>query len=168
MCLAFSVIYTVIGYFHLGWFEIDLNKFFILFIATLMIAVSNCAIFTLISMLNQNKAISVVACILLAFGMFFAGTHISTELEIPKTYEPTYVTDDGQIVTEQAKPNPFYVSGIKRKAYEFINDFLPGGQGFQITNMSAKHPEIFILYSSVILVVTTSAGALIFRKEDLK
>ena len=57
---------------------------------------------------------------------------------------------------------------MKRKVYEFINDFLPGGQSVQTANMSTKHPEIFILYSSVILVVTTSAGALIFRKEDLK
>lgn len=168
MCLVFTAIYTIIGYFHLDWFTIELKKLFIFYIATLMLTVSNCAIFTLISMLNHNKAISVVVCILLAFGMLFIGTHISTELAIPKTYEPAYVTDDGEIVIEQATPNPFYVSGMKRKSYEFINDFFPGGQGYQITNMSAKSPEIFILYSSVILVMTTGAGILIFRKKDLK
>ena len=126
-----------------------------------------------ISMLNQNKAISAVVCILLAFGMLFSGTYISSMLNEPKTnepktYESSYVNEEGQLVTGEAEPNPNYVGGMKRKAYEFINDFLPGGQSVQTANMSTKRPEIFILYSSVILVVTTSAGALIFRKEDLK
>mgnify|MGYP005771248435 CR=1 FL=1 len=168
MCLTFTVIYTAIGYFNLGWFKTDLKTIFIFLIAMLMIVVSNCAIFTLISMLSQNKAISAVVCILLAFGMLFLGTYISTTLNEPKTYESSYVNEEGEFVTGEAEANPNYVGGMKRKVYEFINDFLPGGQSVQTANMSTKHPEIFILYSSVILVVTTSAGALIFRKEDLK
>lgn len=168
MCLIFAVVYTTIGYFHLGWFKADLKTIFIFLIVMLMIVVSNCAIFTFISMLSQNKAISAVACILLAFGMLFLGTYISTTLSEPKTYESTYVNEEGQIVTSEAEPNPNYVGGMKRKVYEFINDFLPGGQAIQTANLSAKRPEICILYSSVILVVTTSAGALIFKKEDLK
>lgn len=168
MCLTFTVVYTVIGYFHLGWLKTDIKTIFIFFIAMLMIAVSNCAIFTLITMLNQNKALSAVVCILLAFGMLFAGTYISTTLSEPKTYESTYIDEEGRIVTDQSEPNPNYVGGTKRKVYEFLNNFLPGGQAVQTANMSAKHPEIFILYSSVILVIATGAGVLVFRKKDLK
>ena len=168
MCLTFTVIYTAIGYFNLGWFKTDLKTFFIFLIAMLMIVVSNCAIFTLISMLSQNKAISAVVCILLAFGMLFLGTYISTTLNEPKTYESSYVNEEGEFVTGEAEANPNYVGGMKRKVYEFINDFLPNGQSVQPACVLTRHPEIFILYSSVILVVTTSAGALIFRKEDLK
>lgn len=169
MCLTFTVVYTAIGYFHLGWFKSDLKTIFIFFIAMLMMAVLNCAIFTLIAMLNQNKAVSAVVCILLAFGMLFLGTYINTSLNEPEIYDAyTYVNDNGEIESDEAEPNPNYVGGTKRKVYEFINDFLPGGQAVQIANMSAPKPEIFILYSSVILVITTGAGAFIFRKKDLK
>lgn len=169
MCLTFTVVYTIIGYFHLGWLKTDIKAIFIFFIAMLMIAVANCAIFTLITMLNQNKAISAVVCILLAFGMLFAGSYIKSMLDEPEIYDAyTYVDNAGRIVTDEAEINPNYVGGTKRKVYEFINDFLPGGQAIQTSNMSAPKPEIFILYSSVILVITTGAGILIFRKKDLK
>ena len=41
------------------------------------------------------------------------------------------------------------LSGIKREIYEFLNDFLPGGQAIQIADMSSKHPWKLVLYSSI-------------------
>lgn len=78
------------------------------------------------------------------------------------------MNESGQMKTEKAEPNPNYVSGTKRELYEFINEFLPGGQSFKIAQMSSESPERLMIYSIVIIVLTTGAGVWIFKKKDLK
>lgn len=50
---------------------------------------------------------------------------------------------------------------------EFSMNFLPGGQSFQIAQMSSKHPDLLILYSGILIIITTGAGIFIFRQKDL-
>ena len=70
--------------------------------------------------------------------------------------------------TEEAQRNPNYLSGTKRRMYEFFNDFTPGGQVFKLANMNAERPALLGLYDGVILFAVTGCGVLIFRRKDLK
>lgn len=128
------------------------------------------AIFTLISMLCQNKTTGVCICLILFCVMFFMAMDIAQRLEEPEFYEGyTYMTDAGVTEHEDAQPNPNYLTGTKREAYEFLQDFLPCNQMYQYTMM---HSEIdtrrLMLYSLSIIIVVTAAGIFVFRKKDVK
>lgn len=129
------------------------------------------AIFTLIAMLCQNKALSVAASILTAFILLFTGVYFTAQLNEPETWDAyTYIDASGQLTTDESMPNPNYVSGTKREVYEFLNDFLPGGQQLALSQMrSGTHGLGFFALSSIVITVgTTAAGALCFNKKDLK
>jgi len=138
-------------------------------ICMLLLSVSFASIYTFITMIIPNKATSAVICLLTAFLFLGVSTYISARLNEPKVYdEYVYMNESGQMKTEKAEPNPNYVSGTKRELYEFINEFLPGGQSFKIAQMSSESPERLMIYSIVIIVLTTGAGVWIFKKKDLK
>ena len=69
MCAAFFIAYLCIGIPLLGFFEMDIKQVLLFTLAVFVLAIAFASIFTLISMLNHNKAITAVVCILLAFLM---------------------------------------------------------------------------------------------------
>ena len=64
--------------------------------------------------------------------------------------------------------NPKYLTGAKREIYEFMEDFLPSTQYYQVLQWSIERPVRFILCDVGILVVMTGAGVAAFRRKDLK
>ncbi len=126
------------------------------------------AIFTLISMLCSNKAYSVAGCILVIFMLLFAGVRITAALNEPETYDAYSYMSEGVTVEEDETPNPNYVSGTKRQVYLFLNEFLPGGQMLRLSSMNAEHLGRYVIYDSILFVVTTGFGIFIFRRKDLK
>ena len=119
-------------------------------------------------MLCQSKAHSATVCILLAFALLIFGFYITSALNEPEYYEAYSATVDGITVSEPEESNPHYVSGTKRQVYEFLQEFTPGGQLFQVANMDAEHPARLALYSSAILLLSTCCGIVVFRRKDLK
>ncbi len=169
MCSLFFLAYLCVGIPLLGWFatEVQVILLFVGCIFAMTIACSS--IYTLVAMLNQNKAVSSTICLLVAFVLLFTGTFIMARLSEPEWFEGySYLSDTGEIITEKAQPNPSYLRGIKREIYSFLNDFLPGGQALQLSSQAAEKPWLLSIYSAIILVGTTGVGLLIFRKKDLK
>lgn len=80
----------------------------------------------------------------------------------------SYMDEDGTMVQEDAQPNPKYLTGTKRKFYEFLNDANPMGQMVQYTNIEVENPGLLMLYSFGIIILSTAAGVVIFRKKDVK
>ena len=68
----------------------------------------------------------------MTFFLLFMGIHIVSSLNEPEYYSAYSYTENGITVQEDESKNPNYLSGTKRKVYEFLNDFTPGGQLFQI------------------------------------
>ena len=64
--------------------------------------------------------------------------------------------------------NPKYLTGAKREIYEFMEDFLPSTQYYQVLQWSIERPVRFILCDVGILVVMTGTGVAAFRRKDLK
>ena len=153
----------------LGTFRMKPDTVLLFILCALLLASAFSSLFTFLTMVNQSKAASAVLCILTAFLLFFAATYIQAQLSEPEMYDRyVYMDREGNIVTEEPEPNPNYVSGTKREIYEFLNDFLLGGQSLRIAQMNVQHPWIFMFYSGITIVVTTGAGILIFQKKDLK
>lgn len=169
MCAIGFLTYLCMGLLLLDGFELPAETVLLLVLCTLLLSVAFSSIFTLIAMLNQNKAVSAVICILGMFLLLFVGIYVDGRLQEPETFDSyTYVDDSGNLVTDEAEPNPNYLRGTKREIYEFLNDFLPGGQALQISNHSAQQPWLLMVYSGIIFAGTTGAGLLFFQKKDLK
>ena len=169
MCFVSLISCFIVGIPLLGAFQSEISVIIRLAICMLLLSVSFASIYTFITMIIPNKATSAVICLLTAFLFLGVSTYISARLNEPKVYdEYVYMNESGQMKTEKAEPNPNYVSGTKRELYEFINEFLPGGQSFKIAQMSSESPERLMIYSIVIIVLTTGAGVWIFKKKDLK
>lgn len=144
-------------------------------ISFLMVAAFG-AVFLMICMLIASKSVGSVTVLILSFVMLMAVMTLQSSLESPEYYEPytiTYTNEDGEEVEEyfEGEKNPYYTTGIKRKIYEFLYDFIPNGQIAQISDMesiSDDEKELFSMYSLSLIAITTTAGILIFLKKDLK
>ena len=96
------------------------------------------------------------------------GIRITSALNEPEYYSAYSYTENGVTVEEDEERNPNYLSGTKREVFEFLNEFLPGGQMLKLSTMKVDHLGRSAVYDGIIIVVTTGSGLLIFRKKDLK
>ena len=142
------------------------------------------AIFILVCMLISSRSAGVVTAIILSLALIMTSNTIYYRLleeEYTRPYSFTIMTDSGEeIEVEQPSvKNPQYLTGAKRKVFEFFNDLLPNGQIMQFSDGASgkglgddgempDHTALFPLYSLGLIAVTTAAGVLIFRKKDLK
>lgn len=166
MCMAFFIPYLCIGIPLLGFFEMDIKIVLLFAVTILMTAIVFSSIFTLISMLNNNKAVTAVICILTAFLFLIIGAQLHKMLSEPETNMALVMTDNGQ--EYQELPNPKFLDGGGRKTVQFFYDFLPGGQVVQCTSLETENLSLLPVYSLVIVVLTTSAGMFFFKKKELK
>lgn len=166
MCAAFFIAYLCIGIPSLGFFEMDIKQVLLFTLAVFVLAIAFASIFTLISMLNHNKAITAVVCILLAFLLLFAGAQFNKMLNEPETNMGLMMTDNGQ--EYQEIPNPNYLEGGERKVVQFLYDFVPGGQALQCVSLEANNITVLPAYSLIIIVLTTGFGVFFFKKKELK
>lgn len=140
------------------------------FLLILLMTAAFSAIFTMFSMLNQNKALNCVIVIIGAFAMLFFSAFIFSELERPEIWEEYIYLDEetGEVVKEPAEPNPFYVSGTKREVYEFLTQFLPSGQTYLIAQGDLSHGGKMAVYSILVIFGSSAAGMYCFQKKDIK
>lgn len=146
----------------------------VLRIAFMIIAtIAVTAIMVFMSMLISSKAAGCAVMLISMFVLLFISTGIEGSLSTPEyytDYEMIANEDGGYSVEEDAKvENPYYVSGIKRQIYEFIDRASPVSQLYHMA-ASAELPDTVIALASdsVILVLFTGMGILIFRKKNIK
>lgn len=166
MCVMFFIPFLCIGIPLLGFFEMDIKIVLLFTVIVFMLAIAFSSIFTLISMLNHNKAVTAVICILLAFLLLIAGAQLNNMLSQPETIMGLTVTENGQEYQELPNPNALDEGG--RKIVQFFYDFLPGGQVIQCASLGVENLPLLPVYSLVIIILTTGAGAIFFKKKELK
>ena len=64
--------------------------------------------------------------------------------------------------------NPDYIDGFQRTVYELIADLLPSGQAIQLNNLQYERANRWPLLAVIMLLFTTIAGYLSFRKRDIQ
>lgn len=129
--------------------------------------ISSCAIFTLIGMLVTKKAISVTLTLILMMGAYAVTPTIRDQLDIPQTYTVTELNEDGTVSRVYEEEDPNAVTGGARVVLETIYNTLPFGQ-IKLAQTKTDTRPFLPLYSLGAAVVTTAAGAAVFRKKDLK
>lgn len=165
---AFTVPYLCIGIPLLGFFDLDFRIVLLLILCVLAMIIALCSIYTLIAMLCQHRAIVAVICILSAFLLLIAGFYVKSRLDEPEMYSAYSYSIGGETTEISEQPNPRYLTGVKREVYEFLYDFLPGGQAVQYVSMEAARPGLLLFYSVLIAAGSTAAGLIFFRRKDIK
>jgi ABC-type transport system involved in multi-copper enzyme maturation permease subunit len=168
LCLTFVIPQGVLGLLLGGQIRSTPTKLLMYGSLSLALMVAFTALFTLIAMLCQNKSHTVAGCVLLAFILIFLGVYITSALNESEYLAGYSYTENGVTVEEPEAKNPNYISGTKRQVYEFMQDFTPGGQVLQISDMDTEKPVMLALYDGIILLAATGFGMAFFRRKDLK
>ena len=168
MCLSYVAAVAAFGLSLLGLSKMSMGALVVLILVAFMMVIATTALFTLLCMLNQNKATAAVICILTIVALLVLATMINAKLEAPQYYDNYVFTDSlGSAVSGQVE-NPQYLTGMKREIYQFFLDFLPTGQAVEISMQSTPHLWLMPLHSLFITLVSTGCGLVCFRKKDLK
>lgn len=166
-CIIFLISVSALGFPFIKEITMDFKTAVILILCSIPMIIAYSAIFTAISMTNQNKAVVAIISIILAFGLIFAATVIRSMLEAQPTIPTGYeITATGELIIGESVPNPHYLTGMKRKIFEFLYDFLPSGQSEQL--MSGKYSVLMPVYSLIITAVSTITGIGILNKKNIK
>ncbi len=168
LCAAFAIPLGVLGLLLGGQLQSAWEELLMYGGLSLALLIAFTAILTLIAMLCQNKSHTVAGCILLVFVLIFLGVYITSALNEPEYLSGYSFTENGVTVSEEETKNPNYVSGTKRQVYELMQDFTPGGQVLQISDMDVEKPVMLALYDGIILLAATGFGLVFFRRKDLK
>lgn len=176
VCAAASMVILLISLalgFGLGSFLLDplgipMKALLLYTCIGLLTTVSFASIYTLVAMLSPSKASGAVLCLVLALVLLFATSAVEGTLTEPEMVQDYVMTEDGMPVPGDPHPNPRYVTGTKRAVLEVIYDVLPTGQSFQISNNECARPARLPAFSLLLTLVTSAAGALLFRRRDLK
>lgn len=163
-------------------FETSTGTMLLLILISFFTIIAFAAIYLLLCMLITSKSTSSVTVLLLFFVMLIATISIQERLyaaEYEEPYSFTYVDENGEVYEEyfEGGENLNYISGTKRKVFEFLNDLIPSCQVMQLdertsigqVKISAEdHVVRLPLYALSITVVTTAMGIFIFRRKNLK
>lgn len=135
----------------------------------LMIIVAYSSIFTFISMTCSNRTVSCIACLLLIFAMLMAALLLFDIITTPEFIEKAEIineqTGEFKIITER---NSRYPSELKMLICQTLQKTSPAGQSFQMTLEMEENTKTLPLYSAVLSLVFTGAGAFLFKRKELK
>jgi len=123
------------------------------------------ALYLMFSMIIHSKAGGSVAIITATIILLLASITLKSHLNEPEYIDGYSITVSDETIEQPREKNPYYPTGTKREIYEFLDDFLPTSQIVIPDDLNIKNT---VLYSSIIVLITTVSGILIFRKKDLK
>ena len=167
LCGIYILVTLCVGTPLIGFFNCDVKAILIVGLCGLMLSIACTALFSMVAMLSKSKSNTAVICILGVFLLIFGGVYLSSCLSEPEKESSYVYMENGAVLGEEEQPNPNYLEGTKRKVYQFLYDFTPGGQIVQITEMNVTDPLRLCLYAALITAVTTGTGLYFFEKKDL-
>lgn len=141
-------------------------------LGTLAAAASSCALYLLITLNCQRRALSAAACVLLGCLMVLGGIYLRDAL-CRHAETPVGIWDEAaqRFVWQSAAERGLYAGGVRRVVYQILYSVLPGCQAVQINDAMAIGETVPLrlpLYSLAAAALSTGAGIALFRKKDLK
>ena len=118
-------------------------------------------------MLLSRKAAASVMAMTAVLLLFVAAVSVSERLNAPPEIVFYSLSIDGE-PQGHLEPNPLYLEGAARAAYEFVSDLLPTGQSNQYANLTFARPGRMMALSAALTALFTGVGAAVFRRKDLK
>ncbi len=165
--------FTAVGTPLLGFFKRDFAGVIKLIFTVLMYEFAFFAIFLSFTMNSSKKVSSVLLIVFSAIVLLSTSTVISSALSEPQFYSPYSELDVNDFIHHiESYKNPYYVDGIKREIYQFLDDFLPGGQFYKCFEISSDYsmnvsPKL-AFYSLCTITVSTLSGLFAFKRKSIK
>ena len=167
VCLGYILPMTAAGIPLMGGFTLPPASVLWFTLCAFLMTAALCAIFTMLALLNQNKAVVAVVCISLAYFLLFLGIYFNSRLTEQAVIPAREYIENGQILLREAEKNPAYVSGLKRTVFQALY-CLPGCQAVQLVAEAENCPWSLPLISALCAIGSTAAGLALFRRKDLK
>lgn len=171
VALACSAVYMLasaaVGIPLIGWLTVDTTVLLLCVLGAVVMTASYCAILTLTVMLCSRKAAAAVLSMLTVLLLFAAAISVDGRLNAPPEISSYSLSANGEI-EDHLEPNPQYLEGAARAAYEFAFDLLPAGQSIQYSNLSFVRPGRMMALSAALTALFTGTGIFLFRRKDLK
>lgn len=162
-------IISVLGQWLIAPFWMNAGKLVLFYLLSLLTGITFTSIYTMITMLNQNKSASVMLCVLVFFVLIAASFYIYMRLSAPEMVSKGYAIGiDGTLVNQGMGPNPQYVQGFRRTVYEWFLNILPFGQSIQLAQMNLENGLRMVLCSLCLTAGTVFAGLYCFERKDLR
>lgn len=168
--LLYIVVVIVFGNLLIGGTTFKVTEIIACTLVGTISVIAMTAFLLLFAMLIQSKAIGSVVCLIATLCMMFATMTVFQRLEEPEYYDGyTYVDENtGKAVSVEKEKNYRYLTGTKRKVYEFLNDVIPSSQLYQIASNDMDNLECMVFYDGILIVILVGAGVIVFGKKDLK
>ena len=169
MCLFAVVPALALGLTLLGPFKMGAMRAAVCTLGVFGLSLAFASVFTMLVTLIKNRVASSVAALVLALILLVAGSYIYNRLDAPPTYPGFEMSVDGELVMTESVPNPDYLEeGPMRDVYEFFDVFLPGGQSIHYCDLSADRVGLMLVCDAILILLTTAAGLVLFRRMDLR
>lgn len=165
--LGFALPYVTICLLGIGKSQLPLSEIAMYFALAALSLLALCVLYNAVTMLTAKKAAAAVVCLLGITIGFMAALTIDARLQSPKIYTDYEWDASGNLVPHK-KPNPKYLTGIKREVYQTALDVLPTGQLWQLLKLEVPAPRALAAYSAILCIAVTGAGIWVFQKKDLK
>ena len=117
-----------------------------------LVVLSFNAIFTMVGMNIQRKAVGPVVILLTAAALIYYG-----------------FDSRDMLLLRQSSPEQYNFPPLTMFRYQLFSDWLPGGQAIYCHYRGyPQAPGVMILHSLIVIIVSTAVGLLLFRRKDLK
>lgn len=168
LCAAYMAAVAAIGIPLVGPVSMDAELAVQMVLGSLVTMAAFSALFTFVSIACTRKSISAVVCILSVFLLLFASIYLESRLDAPEFYTGYSVNEAGEVVWGNLVENPQYLGGTQRAVCEFFYNLLPPSQAIQYASRQSQNLGRMPLYAMTVILLSTAAGLLLFRRKDLK
>lgn len=197
MYLIYVLVVMVVAV-SLRWeFQMPPDDLVLAMLCVFVTIIAYTAIFMLVCMLVGNRSEGMVMSFLVLVMLMMTGSYITDEIatngqEYRIVSVVSGVDESGEYYLESVKTekNLYYLTGTKRKVYQFLNDFLPSCQIQRLVQFpeyygmdmeeyseftdvrpfseSIEDIRKFPLYSLAVIAVATACGVFFFRIKNIK
>lgn len=171
MSISYLLPAILVGEIVLGGFTTDIIHLTIYFVCGLVLTLACSSIFCLTMTIAAKKNTGTALSVFLVLIIMFIGQQTKITLELPATtFHPSIV--DNELVGAYID-NPLYPTGLYRTFLEYLYDFMPSTQSYQITYfsqnvVSIEHALTLACFSLLLAIVAFGIGGIIFGHKDLK
>ena len=133
-----------------------------------LVIVEYAALFTMVSMLDSDKARNLVISLLIAVILIFSGMMAYGKLSAPELIQIVVPQSDGGILLKDGDPNPEYLTGGIRTVFVWLAAILPSGSMMLSLDKNLsfdwRNPVCAVALTTLLNVI----GIGVFKKKDIK
>lgn len=137
-------------------------------ISCMLIIVVYSALFTLMAMLDSNKARVSIVSMMLALLILGSGMLVYGRLAEPELTVRMVMQEDGNFQRQDGIPNARYLSGTKRVVYEWIAAAIPTASVMQSVDREMEFNWKNLVCATGMSILLTMGGIVLFKKRDIR